>query len=586
MSIAAIYLGWAVATWVIFRRCRPAVAVLGSFLGGWILLPVGNYSRGLGRRRLSLLDHRPRVAVGHAACTKAWVASGSALLGVVAFDRDALRRLRPTWLDAPIVLWCAVAGAARRWSPTRRGLRPRSPSAYLAGCWGVPWLLGRLYFSSLDGQRLLVKGLVISALACLPFSLIEGTFGPRVYDWVYGPHPFRFDGDVRYVGFRPLGFFENGNQFGLWVSLCALAALWLARASLPGPRRLWIGAALLLVAMAIAAQSIGALLLLVLGAAALWASGHVRARSMIVAATALLVLAGAVYVSGALPIDRIARETSVGREVVAGFRALGRGSFTWRISQDQKLLPVAMKSPVVGTARWDWWRANGTRPWGLSLLVVGQYGLGGLSLMLATLLGPALAATWRAPVASVWRPDGVPLLLAALAMLSVVDALLNSFFFFPAIVAAGALAGSGRAQHELTLAVKARAARPFAARARPSPPRARFRRRRPARCAPASSRAASSLLWLRTDDRRSAGSSVRATSAILRTSIVSGVATTSIRAVAMCAWTRTVGSVALPNTAAIPRARSCSTASRFSSTTTKAMPAASSASAMRLPTRP
>ena len=76
--------------------------------------------------------------------------------------------------------------------------------------------------------------------------------------------------------------------------------------------------------------------------------------------------------------------------------------------------------------------------------MIGQYGLGGLLLVLATLLGPALAAAWRAPVAHVWRPDGVPLLLATLVLLSVVDALLNSFFFFPAIVAAGGLAASGR----------------------------------------------------------------------------------------------------------------------------------------------
>ena len=56
--------------------------------------------------------------------------------------------------------------------------------AYLFGAWGLPWLLGRLYFSTLDGQRLLVSGLVVSALACLPFSLVEGIFGPQAYGWV------------------------------------------------------------------------------------------------------------------------------------------------------------------------------------------------------------------------------------------------------------------------------------------------------------------------------------------------------------------------------------------------------------------
>ena len=344
MSIEWVYVAWAVATLAMFRLCKPAVAVLASYLGGWILLPVGVYPSG------SSDDVFAYWIIGLAlpsdmVVTKAWVAAGSALLGVVVFDRDALRRLRPTWLDVPIVLWCLWPGLASMFADAPRP-SAATAAAYLFGAWGLPWLLGRLYFSALDGQRLLVSGLVVSALACLPFSLVEGIFGPQAYGWVYGPHPFRFDGDVRYVGFRPLGFFENGNQFGLWISLCALASLWLARASPAGRIRWQGGAAALLVAMAIAAQSIGALLLLAIGIAALWACGHVRARRMIAAATAVLTLAGAVYVSGAIPIDRIARDTSVGREVVAGFRALGRGSFTWRVSQDQKLLPAAMKNPA------------------------------------------------------------------------------------------------------------------------------------------------------------------------------------------------------------------------------------------------
>jgi len=100
MSIAAIYLGWAVATWVMFRRCRPAVAVLGSFLGGWILLPVGSYPAG------SADAVFPYWIIGLALpsdmlLTKAVAAPVAAGLGVLLFDRRALACLRPVWLDAP-----------------------------------------------------------------------------------------------------------------------------------------------------------------------------------------------------------------------------------------------------------------------------------------------------------------------------------------------------------------------------------------------------------------------------------------------------------------------------------------------------
>lgn len=440
VNIEVIYLGWAVAALAMFRLCRPAIAALASYLGGWILLPVGAYPAG---------SADPVFAywiVGVALpsdmlVTKAWVAAGSALLGAVAFDRDTLRRLRPRWIDAPVVLWCLWPGVAAAFADQPRPSAVLA-SLYLAGSWGLPWLLGRLYFANREGQLLLVKGLVVSALACLPFSLFEGAFGPTLYEWVYGPHPFRFDGDVRYVGFRPLGFFENGNQFGLWISLCALAALWLARTSAPDQRSMWRWIAAAVVTMAIAAQSMGALLLLALGAFGLWACGRVRPRAMLVGATALLVVGGAVYVSGVVPLERIAKDTRAGREVVTAFRAIGRGSFTWRVAQDQKLMPVAMARPMTGSATWDWWRPYGTRPWSLSLLVVGQFGVTGLLLVLTTLLGPALTVAWSAPRASAWRPEGLPLLVTALVLLTVVDALLNSFIFFPAIVAAGGLAAT------------------------------------------------------------------------------------------------------------------------------------------------
>ena len=195
MSIAAVYLAWFVVALAMFRWCRPPVAVLASFLGGWILLAVGTYPAGSAEAVF------PYWIVGLALpsdmlMTKAWVAPSSALLGALVFDRDTLRRLRPTWIDAPIVAWCLWPAVAAAF------VAEPSPSTalaclYLAGSWGVPWLLGRLYFSSPDGRRLLVKGLVLSALACLPFSVVEGVLGPTSYGRLYGPHPFRLDGDVR-----------------------------------------------------------------------------------------------------------------------------------------------------------------------------------------------------------------------------------------------------------------------------------------------------------------------------------------------------------------------------------------------------
>ena len=445
MNIDIVYGVFGVAGGLIFWRCRPALATLIVFLGGWLLLPVGHYPAGSAEAVF------PYWIIGLALpsdmlLTKAWIAPATALLGVALFDRPTLRRLRPVWLDLPLVLWCVWPLLQ---APLTNEPRPAGwiASLYLTGCWGLPWLLGRLYFSTPAAQLLLVKGLAVSALVCLPIALLEGVAGPVLYGWLYEPHPFRFDGIQRYLGLRPLGFFEDGNQYGLWVSLCALAALWLAvaqrrRSAAPASRRprllLLAGATS---AIALAAQSLGALLMLGLGGVLLSAARVVRPRRLIVGGVAVLIAVSAVYLSGVVPIRRLATDSALGQRVVAGFKAAGRGSFTWRISQDQKVLKVALVRPIIGQARWDWWRSQQMRPWGLAMLVLGQFGLIGLGLWLGSLLLPALQAVWPLAAGDAWSAAGLPLLLAVLIALTVLDGLLNSFIFFPAVLIAGGLAG-------------------------------------------------------------------------------------------------------------------------------------------------
>ena len=440
MKVDIVYLLFALCAPGLFLACKPPRAVLAIFLGGWVLLPVGHYPDGSAQAVF------PYWITGLAVpsdmlLTKAWIAPAVALLGALLFDRRAWRGWRPRPIDATIVAWVLWPLLVAPFSP------PADPPAglsslYLAGAWGIPWLLGRVYFTSPDHQRELARGIAWSGLACLPFSLVEGVVGPSFYSAVYETHPFRNDGAVRYLGYRPLGFFEDGNQYGLWIALAALVALWLA-ATATGDRRTVgraRGVAALVTAMALAAQSVGAIALLLLGCAFLAVCGWIRVRGLVIGAVAVLVVAGAVYVSGRVPVTRLAKNTEIGRQVVDGLRGLGRDSFGWRIAQDQKLLPAAMARPLTGNAEWSWWRTQGGRPWGLSLLVLGQFGVPGMCLCLATLLAPPLRLAMKMPRVSGWAAEALPLMLATVVALSVVDALMNSFIFFPALMVAGAIA--------------------------------------------------------------------------------------------------------------------------------------------------
>jgi hypothetical protein len=420
-----------------FKRLPPRTAAFAVFFGGWLFAPVGVFPAGSSQAGQS---GHPFWILGSALPSdmllhKAWVVPCAVLLGALVFDRESLRRFRPTWFDLPVMLWCAwplLQSLLFIGAPRPDGA---ASSLYLLGTWGLTWFIGRVYGAGTEGLPALARALALSGLACLPFALIEGVAGAQMYGWFFEPHPFRHDGNERYLGWRPLGFFENGNQYGLWISLCALVAAWLAWSR--GGR--WRAVAAIVLAMALAAQSIGGLLLAALGAVVLGLSSRLRPRWMATGALAASLAVSALYVSGVVPVARIANDTALGRATVGAIKSVGRGSFTWRIAQDQRALPLAMARPLIGTGQWDWWRAQPSRPWGLAMLVLGQFGLIGIVLSASALLLPAARAAWTAPRGDALAPQALPWLLAIVVLLSMLDAVLNSFVFFPAVMIAAAL---------------------------------------------------------------------------------------------------------------------------------------------------
>ena len=239
----------------------------------------------------------------------------------------------------------------------------------------------------------------------------------------------------RYVGFRPLGFFEDGNQYGIWVAATALAALWLPFFPDRNQTRPWLFAVPpVAVLVALASQSVGAILLLFVGIAMsvmLWKGGSRWVLGLI--AILLLVVGGTVYLSGtSFPLRSLAENTSIGRQIVDMARGLGRGSLTWRIARDQAGLAFLSEQAALGTGHWDWWRESGQRPWSSVLLIIGQFGFVGLLL--------AFGGFGVACLRSVLNHESAAAPLVAIACTALGDSSLNSFFFYPAILAAGGLA--------------------------------------------------------------------------------------------------------------------------------------------------
>ena len=441
MAVYWAYLGFLPIAALCFARLPLRTAILVVLIGGWWLLPVARYGPGAPG------TNSPWWITGIALpsdmmVTKAWVPALAAFAGAALCDHQALRDWRPRWIDAPMAGWCLWPLVDRIGSANPPALLS---SLYVTGAWGLPWLIGRAWFSTPDGARALTRGVALSGLANVPVAIIEGVRPPMLYGLVYGPHPYRFDGIDRYVGYRPIGFLENGNLYGLWAALAAFAATSLLRDRETSGGR-WVALAIVNVIVALASQSVGAIILLAIGAAllALWRSRIVMPA--LISAAALLAMAAAVHLSGMLPIRSLA-QTPPGEHLIGVMRSIGRGSFLWRVSQDTKTLATITAHPLLGTAQWDWWRQYHTRPWGQPVLLIGQFGLIGLVLAWGSLIAACSVGLKRAR-----EQFDTALPLAIIVLLALADAGLNAFFFSPAIVAAGAIAvgrkGRGAARRQ------------------------------------------------------------------------------------------------------------------------------------------
>ena len=140
----------------------------------------------------------------------------------------------------------------------------------------------------------------------------------------------------------------------------------------------------------------------------------------------------------------LALRTSLGRRLAETSTRLDRQSFGWRLRVEERAARVALQRPLLGWSRWDWWRGSSTgeRPWGLFSLVLGMYGVVGLSLLFGSLALPIAAFLNLGPPRFWINPSRASAAaMAGSLALNGLDAILNSNFLLLYLAAAGGLVG-------------------------------------------------------------------------------------------------------------------------------------------------
>jgi hypothetical protein len=276
----------------------------------------------------------------------------------------------------------------------------------------------------------------------VPICLFEICSGPQLYAFFYGYQPYRWVGAERYIGFRPIGFLEDGNQLGIWMAAATLLAVFLAAhrrvGSILGLPMGWIAAGL--AAVTLLCQSAGSIFLLL----SLIPLTLFRQRSLLrVSITALVlgVLAFALFrMTNLVSLRTLAHQNGPVRALSTELTNMGRHSLAWRLSRDEGHIVVALQKPILGSGQWNWWQNGDPRPWSLWLLVFGMYGLVGLIAFGAILFLPALRAAWPPAERNASHEPDIRLAIAALILMVAIDNLLNSAMILPHLLVMGGLA--------------------------------------------------------------------------------------------------------------------------------------------------
>jgi hypothetical protein len=443
--------GWAILSPWLFRVIAPRDAAIACLVVGWTFLPVAEYPASAFGHPAGLVSSTHALAVPTALLANKATAIGlGCLLGIAFFDRRTFLALAPKPVDAAIAAWCAVpvASSLAQGGPLAEGL---AQSRYLALAWGVPYLVGRAYLGDEAGRKSLALALVAVGLAFVPLCLAEFVAGPFVDEWVYGPHPYRFEGASRTVGHRPLGFQEHGNQLGIWMAASATASAWLwatgtSRKPLGIPGA-WATAAL--VTVVLINQSLGGIVLLAVVTAPLLATvprSH-GGRSWKVGWLAVLGALGVILLTAlvVLAARRGFDPASIREGLRDTFRGVGKTSFTWRLARSEEFLPRALEQPLLGWGRADWLAAGRTfvNPVNLGswLVILGMYGVVGLAASTAVWIVPPVAEALRGGVREWLGPArGATGALVALLALAWLDSFSNACVILPILAASGGLA--------------------------------------------------------------------------------------------------------------------------------------------------
>ncbi|HEY4329275.1 MAG TPA: O-antigen ligase domain-containing protein [Phycisphaerae bacterium] len=408
--VIIVLFGWIPVVLLLFSVIPARRAVIAAFLTAWLFLPMAAFKLAPG------IPHYDKM---NATCL-------GVLLASLVFDTRRFLSFRPIWIDIPMALWCCCPMASSL-SNELGFYDGMSAVFYQTVTWGLPYLIGRLYFPDLASLKELAIGIFIGGLIYVPLCLWEIRMSPQLHNWIYGFQQHDFVQTMRFGGYRPMVFMQHGLMVGMWMCMTALIGFWLwYSGALRTIRRVPMAYLVpVLLITAILCKSVGAIVLLGLGIVAIVMMQKMRYPLVIW----LLILAAPSYMAARASGVWDGSLLSTAAQNVAADRA---DSLDYRMKNEDLLAAKALKRPAFGWGTWgrsriyDEYGKDVAATDGLWIIALGSTGIIGLaSWTIAMLLPTSLlflnlrASAWREPLIA------PPIILGVVVVLYVLDCIPN-----------------------------------------------------------------------------------------------------------------------------------------------------------------
>jgi hypothetical protein len=369
--------GWVPSVLLLFMWLPPRRAVITAFMVGWLCLPAATFD----------LPGLPAYSKMTATCA-------GILLAAMVFDIDTLLSFRPRWFDVPMFVWCFSPFVTNQvegidmWDSM-------SWSVYQLITWGMPYFIGRVYFTDAEALRELAIGFVVGALCYIPLCWFEIRMSPIVSNILYGIEG-GYSG-TRLGGWRPQGLMASGLMLAIWMTGASLLGIWMWRTG--ALKRIgkysagWLVIALLITT--IFCRSTGALLLMTGGLGCLYVIQKLRRATPIL----LMCLPAIVY-----PTIRAGGYWDGTQMVQIAESTVGRDraqSLEFRLQNEDILSSKALQRYWWGWGRFG--RSRVLNEWGKDISVtdgewiiaMGTSGVVGLGALTMIYLLPVIRLWWR-----------------------------------------------------------------------------------------------------------------------------------------------------------------------------------------------